>query len=78
MKIVKFEDGTYAVRRGWFTYEYLDDGWYLQYALTWWPVTCPQMYKVATYAQAEKNMLTYKNRYGTDCGKPASKPLEIG
>lgn len=41
MKIVKFRDGTYAVRRGLFEFEYLD----IKCADYWWSFGYPHRYK---------------------------------
>lgn len=73
MKIVKFADGTYAVRR-WipFCYEYLDNARIRGWENKWWPFFCRDQATVATYEDASRLIYKYqiRKRKNKDKGTP--------
>jgi len=78
MKIVKFEDGTYAVRRGWLLYTYLDSDLYRD--AMWWPFSYVRYAKLPSYAAAQELITRYNKltKKSADYGTPVKQGLEIG
>lgn len=53
MKIVKFANGTYAVRRWtFFGYEYLDNGLVPGWETRWWPHSHARVAEISSYEKA--------------------------
>lgn len=70
MKIVRFKDGTFAIRRWFLGYEFLDNDEIKTSRDTWWTLlSSARFFKISSYEETVKRLQAYKNK--------ESKPKKI-